>query len=71
MQSSGDHQVQHEPEVALEADRDALADPRRSSRTAQPSTAASGGSTVRKSETLATRTRFKGRPTMRGSSALM
>ena len=48
VQTAGDHEMQDQPKVAVEADGDALADAAQSAVTMRPSTAAMGGSTVRR-----------------------
>src|SRR6266481_4632393 len=70
VQPAGNHQVQHQPEIAFYSNRDSLA-MRLSSRTTRPSTCVSGGCAVRSRKGLARRTRSTGCATIRDSSALM
>ena len=57
MKAAGDHQVEHEPEVVVEADGDAFADAAQSGDCAALRLRVSGGTTVRRRNGLAMRTR--------------
>src|SRR5208337_331453 len=68
VQAAGNHQMQHQPKIALHSDDYSLAI-RRSSRTTWPSTSEIDGSMVRRKKGLANRICWIGCATIRDSSA--